>query len=221
MLIEGGSLYTLHTSLFISFCCPIFKYSNHSNVLTLWFWLQHLLENGKPHERSATINQLISKTVQMSQQKFSSIVILKCLSFGTPEERQRVVNEILGSRDEHEPLQVRNLTNWRAHWYLSTLEISNWMSLYLKYFFVVLYFGTNLKFFSLVIKVTMLPGFENLLSFLSALIYCLKSGNAWKQVCALRFTKSAGDLRWPETSTYSWPSKSSFKCSQKTYLWNP
>lgn len=42
----------------------------------------------------------------MSQQKFASNVVEKCLAFGTPEERNILVNEMLGSTDENEPLQV-------------------------------------------------------------------------------------------------------------------
>lgn len=42
----------------------------------------------------------------MSQQKYASNVVEKCLTFGTPKERQVLINEILGSTDENEPLQV-------------------------------------------------------------------------------------------------------------------
>lgn len=42
----------------------------------------------------------------MSQQKFASNVIEKCLAFGSPDERQLLVNEMLGTSDENEPLQV-------------------------------------------------------------------------------------------------------------------
>ncbi|XP_038711210.1 pumilio homolog 1-like isoform X1 [Tripterygium wilfordii] len=68
--------------------------------------VQHVLEHGKPHERSVIINKLTGQIVQMSQQKFASNVIEKCLTFGTPSERQILVNEMLGSTDENEPLQV-------------------------------------------------------------------------------------------------------------------
>ncbi|XP_057441922.1 pumilio homolog 1-like isoform X3 [Lotus japonicus] len=68
--------------------------------------VQHVLEHGKPHERSAIIKELTGQIVQMSQQKFASNVIEKCLSFGTPAERQFLVNEMLGSTDENEPLQA-------------------------------------------------------------------------------------------------------------------
>uniref|UniRef100_A0A2P2MG16 PUM-HD domain-containing protein n=1 Tax=Rhizophora mucronata TaxID=61149 RepID=A0A2P2MG16_RHIMU len=68
--------------------------------------LQHVLEHGKPHERSSIINKLAGQIVQMSQQKFASNVIEKCLTFGTPAERQTLVDEMLGTTDENEPLQV-------------------------------------------------------------------------------------------------------------------
>lgn len=42
----------------------------------------------------------------MSQQKFASNVVEKCLTFGGPQERQLLVNEMLGTTDENEPLQV-------------------------------------------------------------------------------------------------------------------
>ncbi|KAK0591997.1 hypothetical protein LWI29_011652 [Acer saccharum] len=68
--------------------------------------VQHVLEHGKPHERSSIIKKLTGQIVQMSQQKFASNVIEKCLTFGTQIERQTLVNEMLGSIDENEPLQV-------------------------------------------------------------------------------------------------------------------
>ncbi|XWS74946.1 hypothetical protein CRYUN_Cryun01aG0042000 [Craigia yunnanensis] len=68
--------------------------------------VQHVLEHGKPHERSAIIKKLTGQIVQMSHQKFASNVIEKCLTFGTPVDRQNLVNEMLGSTDENEPLKV-------------------------------------------------------------------------------------------------------------------
>lgn len=78
----------------------------HFNILILVLFLQHVLEHGKPHERSAIIKKLTGQIVQMSQQKFASNVIEKCLTFGTSAERQALVNEMLGTTDENEPLQV-------------------------------------------------------------------------------------------------------------------
>ncbi|XP_020229651.1 pumilio homolog 4 isoform X2 [Cajanus cajan] len=68
--------------------------------------IQHIVEHGKQHERTAIINKLAGQIVKMSQQKFASNVIEKCLAFGSPEERQILVNEMLGTSDENEPLQA-------------------------------------------------------------------------------------------------------------------
>ena len=65
-----------------------------------------MLEHGKPHERTAIIKELAGKIVQMSQQKFASNVVEKCLAFSSTEERELLVNEMLGTTDENEPLQV-------------------------------------------------------------------------------------------------------------------
>ena len=65
-----------------------------------------MLEHGKPHERTTIIKELAGKIVIMSQQKFASNVVEKCLAFGDAEERQILVNEMLGTTDENEPLQV-------------------------------------------------------------------------------------------------------------------
>lgn len=70
------------------------------------FGAQHVLEHGKPYERSIIIHELAGKIVQMSQQKFASNVVEKCLTFGDASERQLLVNEMLGTTDENEPLQV-------------------------------------------------------------------------------------------------------------------
>ncbi|XP_042511378.1 pumilio homolog 4-like isoform X2 [Macadamia integrifolia] len=68
--------------------------------------VQHVLQHGKPHERSAIISKLAGQIVKMSQQKFASNVVEKCLTFGGPKERQLLVNEMLGATEENEPLQA-------------------------------------------------------------------------------------------------------------------
>ncbi|KAE8661585.1 thioredoxin-like 3-2 [Hibiscus syriacus] len=49
---------------------------------------EHVLEHGKPHERSTIISKLAGQIVKMSQQKFACNVVEKCLTFGGPEEHQ-------------------------------------------------------------------------------------------------------------------------------------
>ena len=59
--------------------------------------MQHVLQHGKPEERSTIITQLAGQIVKMSQQKFASNVIEKCLANGTPEERDSIIGEIISS----------------------------------------------------------------------------------------------------------------------------
>jgi pumilio RNA-binding family len=68
--------------------------------------MQHVLEHGKPHERSIIIEKLAGQIIQMSQQKFASNVVEKCLTFGGATEREVLISEMLGTTDENEPLQV-------------------------------------------------------------------------------------------------------------------
>ncbi|EMS66747.1 ABC transporter F family member 4 [Triticum urartu] len=56
-------------------------------------------------KRTSIVKELAGQIVKMSQQKFVSNVVKKCLSFGSPEERQIIINELLGTTDENEPLQ--------------------------------------------------------------------------------------------------------------------
>jgi hypothetical protein len=73
---------------------------------SMWIGCQHVLEHGQDHERKEIITKLAGQIVQMSQHKFASNVVEKCLAFGGPAERQILINEMLGHTDENEPLQV-------------------------------------------------------------------------------------------------------------------
>lgn len=72
--------------------------------------MQHVLQHGKPNERSIIIEKLAGQIIQMSQQKFASNVVEKCLTFGGPAEREVIINEMLGTTDENEPLQVTSFS---------------------------------------------------------------------------------------------------------------
>ncbi|KAL0354367.1 UNVERIFIED_CONTAM: Pumilio5 [Sesamum radiatum] len=56
---------------------------------------QHVLERGRPSERSRIISKLSGKIVQMSQHKYASNVVEKCLAFGDAAEREVLIEEIL------------------------------------------------------------------------------------------------------------------------------
>lgn len=68
--------------------------------------LQHVLEKGKPHERSQIISKLAGQVVQMSQHKFASNVIEKCLEHGDSAERKLLIEEIVGQTEGNDNLLV-------------------------------------------------------------------------------------------------------------------
>lgn len=68
--------------------------------------IQHVLEHGTSDERNEIIRQLAGQIVAMSRHKFASNVVEKCLVYSSPEQRQLLINEMLGETEENEPLQA-------------------------------------------------------------------------------------------------------------------
>lgn len=80
-----------------------------STVLRLIHHLQHVLERGKPHERSQIISKLTGKIVPMSQHKYASNVVEKCLEHGDAAEREFLIDEILVQSEDNDNLLVSYL----------------------------------------------------------------------------------------------------------------
>ena len=68
--------------------------------------IQHVLEKGTADQRLEIISQLAGQIVKMSQHKFASNVVEKCLQHGGARERKLLIKEMLGPTDENEPLQA-------------------------------------------------------------------------------------------------------------------
>lgn len=56
---------------------------------------QHIIEHGKPEDRSKVIQVVKGSVMGLSTHKFASNVVEKCILFGTPEERQALIQEVL------------------------------------------------------------------------------------------------------------------------------
>ncbi|KAF5177130.1 Pumilio-like protein [Thalictrum thalictroides] len=65
---------------------------------------QHVLEKGKPHERNQIISKMAGKIVQLSQHKFASNVVEKCLSHGDYTQRELLIDEIVGQTEGNDNL---------------------------------------------------------------------------------------------------------------------
>ena len=74
--------------------------------------LQHVLERGKPQERSQIISKLSGHIVQLSQHKFASNVVEKCLEHGDAAEQQLLIAEIVGHDEQNNNLLVSLNLAW-------------------------------------------------------------------------------------------------------------
>lgn len=64
------------------------------------------MERGKPQERRQIISQLTGKIVQMSQHKYASNVVEKCLEYGSAADREYLIEEIIMQPGETDSLLV-------------------------------------------------------------------------------------------------------------------
>ncbi|KAM7471957.1 hypothetical protein LguiA_010140 [Lonicera macranthoides] len=86
---------------------------------------QHVLERGNPHERSQIISMLTGKVVQMSQHKYASNVIEKCLEHCSTAEQELLIDEILNQPEESDSLLTMMKDQFANYVVQKILEISN------------------------------------------------------------------------------------------------
>nr|GEW37093.1 pumilio homolog 5-like [Tanacetum cinerariifolium] len=65
---------------------------------------QHVLKRGKPEERIQIVKKLAGHVVQLSQHKFASNVIEKCLEYGDSTARGILIEQIVGLGDDNDNL---------------------------------------------------------------------------------------------------------------------
>lgn len=65
-----------------------------------------MLERGRPQERSQIISKLSGHVVQLSQHKFASNVVEKCLEYGDASEREVLIVEIIAHDEQNDNLLV-------------------------------------------------------------------------------------------------------------------
>lgn len=86
---------------------------------------QHVLERGKPHERRRIVEKLSGKVVQLSQHKYASNVVEKCLVHGDAADEELLIGEILAQSDGNDSLLMMMKDQFANYVVQKILEISN------------------------------------------------------------------------------------------------
>jgi len=74
--------------------------------------IQHVLEHGRPQDKHEIVKQIRGKIVPLSQHKFASNVIEKCVQFGTAEHRQWLIDEICADSNALEQMMKDQYANY-------------------------------------------------------------------------------------------------------------
>jgi hypothetical protein len=64
--------------------------------------IQHVLEHGKRKDKSTVITKIKGQICQLSQHKFASNVVEKCVEYATPQERIIILEDILNGTTKGE-----------------------------------------------------------------------------------------------------------------------
>ncbi|KAL3632801.1 hypothetical protein CASFOL_025785 [Castilleja foliolosa] len=86
---------------------------------------QHVMEKGEPNERTQIISKLSGNIVRMSQHKYASNVVEKCLGYGSAAEREMLIEEILVQSENNDNLLVMMKDQFANYVVQKILEISN------------------------------------------------------------------------------------------------
>lgn len=65
--------------------------------------VQHVLEHGAAEDRARLVAGVRGKVLQLSQHKFASNVVEKCVSHATRNERALLIDELCGFNDKLVP----------------------------------------------------------------------------------------------------------------------
>ncbi|XP_042048034.1 pumilio homolog 5-like isoform X1 [Salvia splendens] len=86
---------------------------------------QHVLERGKPFERSQIIQKLYGRIVPMSQHKYASNVVEKCLEYGDTTECDCLIEEILSQPEDGDSLLTMMKDQYANYVVQKIIDISN------------------------------------------------------------------------------------------------
>jgi len=71
--------------------------------------IQHILEHGKfQGDKNKIVKSIKGKVIELSNHKFASNVVEKCLQYGSEKDRKEIIDEFMEATDEEEGTPVMN-----------------------------------------------------------------------------------------------------------------
>lgn len=65
--------------------------------------IQHILEHGKNTEdKNKIVKSIKGKVIELSNHKFASNVVEKCLQFGSEKDRKDIIDEFMEATEEED-----------------------------------------------------------------------------------------------------------------------
>ncbi|KAF9426385.1 Pumilio 2 [Entomortierella beljakovae] len=65
--------------------------------------IQHILERGRPSEKSLVISKVLGQVLTLSKHKFASNVVEKCVAYGSKADCQKLIDEVIISKPDGSP----------------------------------------------------------------------------------------------------------------------
>ncbi|KAG0333260.1 mRNA binding protein puf3 [Podila horticola] len=62
--------------------------------------IQHILERGKPSEKSLVVSKVVGQVLSLSKHKFASNVVEKCVAYGSKSDRQKLIEEVITTKPD-------------------------------------------------------------------------------------------------------------------------
>lgn len=87
-------------------CGPSYNVTHSLNLF--WGGMFVILEHGKPEDKLRIVTAVKGKVLSLSQHKFASNVVEKCVSHATRSERASLIDEVISFNDAspHSPLHT-------------------------------------------------------------------------------------------------------------------
>ncbi|KAF9917982.1 mRNA binding protein puf3 [Linnemannia zychae] len=62
--------------------------------------IQHILERGQPSEKSLVVSKIYGQVLPLSKHKFASNVVEKCVAYGSKQDRQKLIEEVITTKPD-------------------------------------------------------------------------------------------------------------------------